>query len=606
MENMKLYKLEIEGFRKIRNAEVYFGDATFLIGENNVGKSSILASLNYLLSDTKKLNDEEYSQFKNREGMQETCSDKVVFTAEFRNVPPEIVNERGFNRQRLSSYEPSDENDSGLSFTYRKTFERGANVVVEMLLSVQTMKERYKECQSPKDFVDAGAPQEIFEDLFGIDNLTKKISEKNKEKLNDISDLWDINPANQEWVKNPGGIPGNVLSKLPYFLLIPAEDKMSEMGGDGKTGTMISILQDLFKDVREQSDNYKKAQEYLDKLSEELDPTDDQKEFGKMMKDLNNVVSDVFPSAHINAVANLSDPDSALKPSFVVTMSSNVSTPVNYQGTGMIRAAVFSLLRFRKQWEERKNTGFRRGLIIGFEEPEIYLHPNAANRMRDTIYELASNTSQIVCTTHSPYMIDLSQKPKQVLNSFSIRDDEFVHISPFNISTEFIKLQQDEQNYIKMLQKMDDYLSRVFFAKQVVIVEGDTDEIVLKSIIDIMPDESKKKIVSDFQIIKARGKAAIISLVKYLKAMEIHPFVIHDRDQGKQGAEVFNKPILDAVGDSEKRMMMEECIEDELGYEAPSVEKPYTAYSFVQKWKFWEDVPQKWKEKMNIVFNGYI
>ena len=280
---MKLHKLEIEGFRKIRNAKVYFGDATFLIGENNVGKSSILASLNYLLSDTKKLNDEEYSQCVNVEGKQEVCSDKIVFTAEFRNVPPEIVNERGFSRQRLSSYEPNDENDSGLSFTYRKTFDRGANVVIEMLLSVQTMKEQFKDCQSPKDFVDAGASQDVFEELFGTDNLTKKISDKNKEKLNDISDLWNINPENQEWVKNPGGIPGNVLSKLPHFLLIPAEDKMSEMGGDGKTGTMISILQDLFKDVREQSDNYKKAQEYLDKLSEELDPSDDQKEFGKMI-----------------------------------------------------------------------------------------------------------------------------------------------------------------------------------------------------------------------------------------------------------------------------------------------------------------------------------
>ena len=594
---MKLHKLEIEGFRKIRKAEVYFGDATFLIGENNVGKSSILAALNYLLSDTKKLNDEEYSQSKNPEGKQEICSDKIVFTAEFRNVPPEIVNERGFNRQRLSSYEQSDENDSGVSFTYRKTFERGSNVVIEMLLSIQTIKDQFKKCQSPKDFVDAGASREIFEELFGTDNLTKKIPEKNKDKLNDISDLWDINPADQEWVKNPGGIPGNVLSKLPHFLLIPAEDKMSEMGGDGKTGTMISILQDLFKDVREQSDNYKKAQEYLDKLSEELDPSDDQKEFGKMMKDLNNVVSDVFPSAHIAASANLSDPDSALKPSFVVTMSSNISTPVNYQGTGMIRAAVFSLLRFRKQWEERRNTGFKRGLIIGFEEPEIYLHPNAADRMRNTIYELASNTSQIVCTTHSPYMIDLSKKPKQVLNSFSIRDDLFVHISPFNISTEFVKLQQDEQSYIKMLQKMDDYLSRVFFAKQVVIVEGDTDEIVLKSIIDIMPEESKKKILSDFQIIKARGKAAIISLVKYLKAMDIHPFVIHDRDQGKPAAEIFNQPILEVVGNSAKRMMMEECIEDELGYTAPSVEKPYTAYKYIKNWKSWNDVPPKWKRK---------
>lgn len=603
---MKLHKLGIEGFRKIRNAEVYFSDATFLIGENNVGKSSILAALNYLLSDTKKLNDEEYSKLRNCDGTQETCSDKVVFTAEFRNVPESIINERGFNRQRLTTYNSCDKNDSGLSFTYRKTFERGESVVIEMLLSSQTIKDCYKDCLSPQDYINAGAPQDIFENLFGEDNFTKKISGKNIEKLNDISDLWNINTENQEWIKNPGGIPGNVLSKLPHFLLIPAEDKISEMGGDGKTGAMISILQDLFKDVREQSSNYKKAQEYLNKLSEELDPTDNQKEFGKMMSDLNAIVSDVFPSASINAIANLSDPDSVLKPNFVITMSSNVSTPVNYQGTGIIRAAVFSLLRFRKTWEERKNTGFKRGLIIGFEEPEIYLHPNAANKMRATIYDLASNTSQIVCTTHSPYMIDLSQKPKQILNSFLITDDDFVRISPFNISTEFIKLQQDDKNYIKMLQKMDDYLSRVFFAKHIVIVEGDTEEIVLKSIIDIMPSESKKKITSDFQIIKARGKAAIISLVKYLKAMDIHPFVIHDRDKGTKGAEVFNQSILEALGDSEKIMMMHECIEDELGYQPPSSEKPFKAYQFVSQWKSWDDVPDNWKEKMGIIFKEYI
>ena len=599
---MKLHKLEIEGFRKIHKSEVYFGDATFLIGENNVGKSTILAALNYLLSDTKKLGDYDYSLHTNSERTQETCSDKVVFVAEFRNVPLEIINERGFNRQRLSSYEPADENDSGLSFTYRKTYNRGENVVIEMQLSSQKLKTQFCECGSPKDYVEAGAPEQIMKETFGEENYSKKISDKDKDKLCDISELWDINPNSKEWVKNPGGIPGNVLSKLPHYLLIPAEDKTSEIGADGKSGTMISILQDLFKDVREQSDNYKKAQEYLNKLSEELDPTDSGKEFGKMMNELNSVISDVFPLAKINAIANLSDPDTALKPTFNVTMSSNVSTPINYQGTGMIRAAVFSLLRFRKQWDERKNEGFKRGLIIGFEEPEIYLHPNAANKMRHTIYELATNNSQIVCTTHSPYMIDLSRKPKQILNTFSLNEDSFVKVTPFNISAEFIKLQQDDRGYIKMLQKMDDYLSRVFFASKIIIVEGDTDEIVLKSLIDLMPSESKRKITSDFEIIKAKGKATIISLVKYLKAMEMHPFVIHDRDNGKEMAEKYNQPILDALGDGSKRLMMEECIEEELGYEAPPVDKPYKAYEFVQKWKQWDDVPQKWKDKMRIIF----
>ncbi len=58
-----------------------------------------------------------------------------------------------------------------------------------------------------------------------------------------------------------------------------------------------------------------------------------------------------------------------------------------------------------------KDDAATRSLIIGFEEPEIYLHPSAANQMRDLIYELSDGQSQIIATTHSPYLIDLSRKP---------------------------------------------------------------------------------------------------------------------------------------------------------------------------------------------------
>ena len=42
---MRLHTLTIEGFRRIKNATILFGDATFLIGPNNVGKSSVLYAL---------------------------------------------------------------------------------------------------------------------------------------------------------------------------------------------------------------------------------------------------------------------------------------------------------------------------------------------------------------------------------------------------------------------------------------------------------------------------------------------------------------------------------------------------------------------------------
>lgn len=36
--------------------------------------------------------------------------------------------------------------------------------------------------------------------------------------------------------------------------------------------------------------------------------------------------------------------------------------------------------------------------------------------------------------------------------------------------------------------------------------------------------------------------------------------------------------------------MMEECIEDELGYPAPSSEKPFKAYQKVQEWVSWDSI----------------
>jgi predicted ATP-dependent endonuclease of OLD family len=139
----------------------------------------------------------------------------------------------------------------------------------------------------------------------------------------------------------------------------------------------------------------------------------------------------------INAKADLSDPDKHLKATFNIQMKSNILTPITHQGTGTIRAAVFGLLRYRKIWDAQRDPNQRRSLIIGFEEPEIYLHPNAAEQMRRKIYELAGLESQIICTTHSTYMIDLSREKNQVLNRFSLTETESTISHAFNISDEF-------------------------------------------------------------------------------------------------------------------------------------------------------------------------
>lgn len=80
---MRLRSLRIQGFRKHYDTKIIFSDSTFLIGENNVGKSSILYALDYLLNNKTKVNNDEYFSYTTSEGIKKTIAKEVVLTAVF-------------------------------------------------------------------------------------------------------------------------------------------------------------------------------------------------------------------------------------------------------------------------------------------------------------------------------------------------------------------------------------------------------------------------------------------------------------------------------------------------------------------------------------------
>lgn len=455
---MRLRKIKIQNFRKLNDVEINLGDATFLIGANNAGKSSTLDVIEYLVTD-KKLDNSCRSRYL-EDGEELTKTEDVIIEGCFDNVDATIVNQRGFNSSRLNSYLDENGNEK-YSFNYRVRLTADGKNHREIQMHQQKLKDEFVVCKKWQDFIDRGVDADVFSDIV---DLNHTLSAKERKDLEDnYPMLFEVEESNG-WFENPGGIPGNVLSKLPRFLKIKA-DVLEEEMETSKTGTLHDLLTYMFDDVRKGSDHYKKAVEELQELSREMDPTDEHGAFGQLMRDLNKTVDDVFPKATINIDTDLTKAES-LKPIFGVTISSNVTTDVSHQGTGLIRSAVFALLRFDKQRREQSSETDERGLIIGFEEPELFLHPNAAENMRRVIYELADSNSQIIATTHSPYMIDLSQKPKQVLNSYTLGTNDFTHVVAFNLSDAFQEIQEDDKVRVKMIQKIDDYVARVFLLKK--------------------------------------------------------------------------------------------------------------------------------------------
>lgn len=431
---------------------------------------------------------------------------------------------------------------------------------------------------------------------FGSDNLDLAFTHKNnKEAYNDLPALWDVDTDSEiSWVKNPGGIPGNVLSKLPKVIIIPAESCITEL--TSPNGALLSLLVDLFNEVRKNSENYTQAQIHLAELAREMNPQDSGTQFGQLMGQLNSMSHNLFPNTSIHVSASLDDADKSIKPLFNVEMESNVKTAVNYQGHGMIRTTAFQLLRFIQDFLNRESE-YPRRTILCFEEPELFLHPAAANQLRDALYEFAGENHQIVATTHSPYMINLGSDKKISLTKFSISENDFSVTKSFNLEKAFLELREDEKQNLKMLLKVDDYISRLFFTNKCIFVEGDTEEIVVRETIKRLSSKDKSIVIGNCELLRARGKAVLISLAKYLNALGINYIILHDRDQGTERAEAMNPHILSAAGEG-NRIMVEECIEDILGYAPPSSEKPYKAHKFIESnWaEDFDHLPENWKD----------
>ncbi|MBN9358157.1 MAG: AAA family ATPase, partial [Herbaspirillum huttiense] len=84
---MKLHKLHIEGLRRLKSVEVLFGEATFCIGRNNCGKSTVLLAIEKLLSGDKQFNPADFYSERDPETREtKIMGTKIVLEAEFRNV----------------------------------------------------------------------------------------------------------------------------------------------------------------------------------------------------------------------------------------------------------------------------------------------------------------------------------------------------------------------------------------------------------------------------------------------------------------------------------------------------------------------------------------
>ena len=269
---------------------------------------------------------------------------------------------------------------------------------------------------------------------------------------------------------------------------------------------------------------------------------------GNVKSDLNRIFGEELGKLDIKLHTdnfNLSDYAKLLTSEMQFVKGSN-EYKLSTQGTGVRRASFISLLQ--NAMKEEKLI-FKNNHLLLIDEPEVFLHPMAVKELSNILYDIAGEKLQIIISTHSPIFVDLYKGLNTSIRILKI-DKEVLQLFA---STEQ-DLDSNEIENLKLLTLTNSYFNEFFFAKRVLIVEGDSEYIIFnESIKQYLLSEGKGKLPT--HIINAKGKWTISTIQKILNKFQAKYYVYHDLD-------------IDKINDTNNLMQANERIK-ELAEENP-------------------------------------
>lgn len=407
----------------------------------------------------------------------------------------------------------------------------------------------------------------------------EKVGDPKRQGYNIIKKQWDE--------KVPWGAPNVANSRRPIPHRIDAFDNPAHQAEE-----IVKILTNILNDKISQGASGNNYNELLEQIKRfRFQVIDEAKEeICKIQNGVSALMSEVFPDYIVQLDANL-EPDFdrtvLFKSGGTLKMGplSGYKSTIDNHGSGARRTLLWSALKFLEEHgfnSKKSGQPSPRPHLLLIDEPEICLHPAAIRDARNVLYRLPSSGNwQVMITTHSPALIDLSFDNTTIIRVDRNSKNEVKGTTLYRPSV--LKLDEDGKKELKLLNIFDPYVAEFFFCENNIIVEGDTEYTAFRYIMEKEPD-----IFKNVHIIRARGKVTIASIAKILNQFSARYSILHDSDipinenGTANSAWTSNQNILDSIpkkSDNIKVRLVASKINFEKAFfgEIVKKDKPYNA-----------------------------
>lgn len=408
---------------------------------------------------------------------------------------------------------------------------------------------------------------------------------------------WDVHAG--AWSDNvPWGAPNIANANRPEPHRVDAFDS-PEKQAEAIKKLLMQALTDKVKNLKagnnEEDNDYQKLIKQVKALQTKI-VAEAKEQIDTVNKELTDLVSKVFPDYKIDFDAKAEDNlDSTInlfkaESQLLMGPENGYLSTIDRQGSGARRTLLWTAIKYISE-NNQKTKGDGDGVpsrphLLLLDEPEICLHPNAIREACNVLYSLPETGNwQVMVTTHSPIFIDFSKDNTTIIKVEKLHDGSINGTTVFR--PDKVQLGEDDKRNLKLLNLCDPYVAEFFFGGKVIVVEGDTEYTAFNYIKQRKYEEYK-----NINIIRARGKATIVSLVKILNHFGSDYSVLHDCDRPrlttKKGKEMANPAwgnnpnILEAInskpfGKSTRLLASLPNFEEAYFGEIAEEEKPYNA-----------------------------
>lgn len=340
-----------------------------------------------------------------------------------------------------------------------------------------------------------------------------------------VQDLANIGTPN-EWHANPTGLDQALQALFPDPIQIGAMENSEEDVSKSKTTTTIGkLLAEIIGPI--QATYSAQVQTALEGMKELLDADGSSRasELNDFDAAVNSKVDSFFPGVSIKVHV----PTPELKEVFskgTIKVFENLNPEgkdVSMLGHGAQRSIQMALVRHLADIKRESANQISNTLLL-IDEPELYLHPQAVEILRDALKTLATQGYQVIFSTHSPFMTTA----KDVENTLLIRKNTTLGTYKRNsLRTAIATAATSHPSQLAILFSLSNS-SNILFAERVVLAEGKTEKRLLPQI--ILKVTNRTLGLHKTALVPVDGSGSIKKTIEVLAAMDLPTKAVADLD----------------------------------------------------------------------------